>query len=81
MFKAAFDALDPSRPTKIFMLASSYKPISSLMITIFTLPLGKDFSVMVQVLQIRSGLLHSSQYDVFTQGVFLSNLMELAGAT
>jgi hypothetical protein len=46
----------------------------------FTLPLGADFSVIAQVLQMRSALLHSSQYDVLTQGVFLFKRMALTGA-
>jgi len=36
-----------------------YNPKSSLINTTLTLFSGKDFSVIVQVLQIRSGLLHS----------------------
>ena len=56
-------------------------PSSSLIRTTFTRPFGYDFSVMVHVLQIRSGLLHSSQNEVLTHGVFLSNRMALTGAT
>ena len=50
------------------------------MSTILILPFGKDFSVIVQVLQIRSGLRHSSHIEVFTQGVFLSRRIAFAGA-
>ena len=60
--------------------AEGYSPRSALIKTTLILSLGNDFSVMVQVLQIRCGLLHSSQQDVLTQGVFLSSRMALAGA-
>ncbi len=55
-------------------------PNSSLIKMTFILPFGKDFSVMVQVLQMRSWLLQSLQKDVFTQGVFVLNRMALTGA-
>src|SRR5208337_2344962 len=58
----------------------TYSPRSSFMSTILILPLGKDFSVIVQVLQIRSILRHSSHIEVFTHGVFLSRRIALAGA-
>jgi hypothetical protein len=59
---------------------SFYSPMLSLINTTRVLPLGNDFSVIVQVLQMRSGLLHSSQYEVLMQGVFLSKRMALVGA-
>jgi hypothetical protein len=39
--------------------------------------LGKDFSVIVQILQILIGLLHSSQEAVTTQGVFIPRRVAL----
>jgi hypothetical protein len=47
----------------------------------FTLPFGKDFSVIDHVLQRRPLLLHSSQYDVLAQGVFMPSRKAFAGAT
>jgi hypothetical protein len=46
----------------------------------FTLPLGKDLSVMVHVLQMRSGLLQSSQKEVVVQGVLYPQRKALIGA-
>lgn len=57
-----------------------YNPRSALINTILILPFGNDFSVIVHVLQIREGLLHSSQNEVLTQGVFISSRMALTGA-
>ena len=59
----------------------SYNPRSLLIKTTLILPLGNDFWVMAQELQIRSGLLHSSQQEDFTHGVFLFRRMALVGAT
>lgn len=42
-------------------ILAHYSPRLSLINTTRVLPLGNDFSVIVQVLQIRPGLLHSSQ--------------------
>jgi len=47
----------------------------------FTLPFGKDFSVIAQLLQRRPLLLHSSQYAVLAQGVFMHSRRTFAGAT
>ncbi len=60
--------------------AIAYNPRSSLTKTTLILPLGNDFSVMVHVLQIRSGLLQSLHLESLTHGVFLSSRMALAGA-
>jgi hypothetical protein len=60
--------------------AEFYKPRSSLIKTTLMRPLGNDFSVIVQTLQMRSGLLQSSQKEVLLQGVFLSSRMVLTGA-
>ena len=63
-----------------FVAAPYQNPRSSLIRTILTRFLGKLFSVIVQVLQMRSGLLQSWQKDVFWQGVFFSNRMVFTGA-
>ena len=49
--------------------------------TILTLFLGKDFCVIVQVLQILALALHSEHSPVLTQGVFISRRIALEGAT
>ncbi len=57
-----------------------YSPRSSFMSTTLILPFGNDFSVIVQVLQIRSILRHSSHTELFAHGVFLSRRIEFVGA-
>jgi hypothetical protein len=61
-------AVVSKKTLRIFPLRD-HKPTSWLTRITFTRSLGKDFSVIVQVLQIRSGLLQSVQEAVLTQGV------------
>jgi hypothetical protein len=58
----------------------TYNPRSWLMRTIRVRPLGQDFSVITQELQMRSGAEQSWQRPVSAQGVFMSRRMVLTGA-
>lgn len=78
---AGWHAFSPRLLSKGEAYLSGYRPRSSLIRITLTRPLGKAFSVMVQVLQMRLGLLQSSQRPVLRHGVFISSRMALTGAT